>query len=80
MTERFICVCSRFIATSVFVDGYAYSRSFGGFFDVVTVDIFFVSEHNDAVNSFEWLSLAWKFTSLSSGSSRFLFYTFQKVV
>ena len=68
------CVRRRFITTSFFlVDGYAYSRSFCGFFCVVAVNIF--SSVNKMVltslgeyfsNCFEWLSVAWKFDSLSA--------------
>jgi len=74
------CVLMRFVVTSFFlVNRYVWSRSFGGFFDEVTANIFLsvkkmmlTSWTKFLSNSFEWLSLAWKFASLSSGSLRFL--------
>jgi len=79
VTER--CVCSHFVMTSFFlVDGCAYSQAFCRFFGVATVNMFSSVNQNDANisgwiflrNCFQWLSLAWEYASLSSGTQRFL--------
>ena len=73
------CVLWHFVATSFFlVDGYAYSRSFCRFSGVITVHIFssvnkiVLTSLGECFFCFEWLSLAWKFASLSFRSLWFL--------
>ena len=81
MSERDYCMCRRFVTSYFLIEGRAYSRSFCRFFGVITVNIFSsVNKQNDAnftrwtflSNCFEWLSLAWKFASLTFESLRFL--------